>query len=133
MFTAGDVVRSKINGKLATVVRVLESSGLIRVRFDGAPDTIDLHPSRFEKETLKASSAPAGPPEQTFKKGDYIQITDGNGVTHRGAALSDIYTTGLAGFDMLTDDGEYLSENANYVNIVVLFRADIARGQMPKY
>jgi len=132
MFSAGEVVKNKINSKLATVTEVLED-GKIRVRFDGDTGTVELHESRFQAHTGPNFEKPFDYVDpQTFKKGDYIRVRHAEQV-FQGAALSDIATFGYATFEMLTEDGQYLEFNANYVDIVVLFRADIARGQMPKY
>jgi hypothetical protein len=133
MFVAGDVVKNKLNSKLATVTDVLKGD-MIRVRFDGDTGTVELHASRFQAHTGPNFEQPFEHVDpETFKKGDYIQVTDGNGVTVKGAALTELNTSGYATFDLLTDDGRYLDFNNNYVNVNVLFRADIARGQMPAY
>jgi hypothetical protein len=132
MFVAGDVVKNKLNSKLATVTERLEDD-MIRVRFDGDTGTVELHASRFQAHTGPNFEQPFEHVDpETFKKGDYIRVRDAEQVV-QGAALSDIGTFGYASFDILTDDGQYLEFNSNYVDVVVLFRADIARGQMPKY
>lgn len=133
MFVAGDVVKNKISSKLATVTHVLDD-GMIRVRFDGDTGTVELHHSRFQEFTYPNFDKPfAYVDPETFKRGDYIQVTDGDSMTVCGAALNELDTFGYTTFDVLTDDGRYLSFNNNYVKVVVLFRADIARGQMPNY
>lgn len=133
MFLAGTVVKSKINSKLATVTDVL-GNGMIRLRFDGDTGTVELHESRFVTYTGPNFDKPLEYVDpETFKKGDYVQVTDSNGVTVKGAALDDLGSFGYATFDVLSDDGQYFEFNSNYVTIVVLFRADIARGQLPNY
>lgn len=134
MFAVGSTVKNMLNNKLATVTHILDD-GMIRVRFDGDSGTVALHHSRFEAHPISVNiDTPFGYQDpETFKKGDYVQVTDKEGVIYKGAALHDINITGYSTFDLLSDDGRYLNFNANYVSIVVLFRADIARGQMPNY
>lgn len=133
MFVAGDVVKNRITSSIATVTEVL-GNDRVRVRFDGEISSVELHASRFQSHTVLEADQPFPPVDpETFKKGDYIQVTDGYRGTVKGAALSQLDSFGYATFDMLTDDGRYLEFNSNYVTIDVLFRADIARGQMPNY
>lgn len=133
MFAIGSTVKNKLNSKLGTVTHILDD-GMIRVRFDGDTGTVPLHHSRFESYAVIVLDTPSGYTDpETFKKGDYVQVTDKDGVVVKGAALGDINTFGYSSFELLTEDGCLLEFNANYVTIVVLFRADIARGQMPAY
>jgi hypothetical protein len=133
MFPVGATVKNKLNSKIGTVTHQLDD-GMIRVRFDGDTGTVPLHHSRFESFGVVVLDTPTAYVDpETFKKGDYVQVTDNNGVVYKGAALNDLGTTGYSVFELLTENGQLLDFNANYVGIVVLFRADIARGQLPNY
>lgn len=133
MFAIGSTVKNKFNNKIGTVTHI-QDGGMIRVRFDGDTGTVPLHHSRFEAHAVVVLDVPFNHVDpETFKKGDFIRVTDAERGTVQGAALTEVNTFGYSTFDMLTDDGQYLEFNANYVDIVVLFRADIARGQMPNY
>lgn len=133
MFALGSTVKNKLNNKIGTVTHILDD-GMIRVRFDGDTGTVPLHHSRFEAHAVVVLDTPFTHVDpETFKKGDYIQVTDAEHGTVKGTALSEMNTFGYSSFDMLTEDGKYLEFNANYVAIDVLFRADIARGHLPNY
>ena len=133
MFAVGSTVKNKFSNKIGTVTHILDD-GMIRVRFDGDTGTVPLHHSRFEAHSVVVLEQPFTHVDpETFKKGDYIKVRNNDGVTVKGAALGDIDTFGYSNFELLSDDGQLLNFNANYVTITVLFRADIARGQMPNY
>lgn len=134
MLLAGDTVQSRVSGERGTVVAPPLTAGMVRVRFDGERNPVEVHESRVHKINVSVAEAkPIAHPDY-FLEGDYVQIVNGNGDTERGAALTQYpQPWGGAIFDMLTDDGRYLEVNANYYNITVLFRADVARGDKPKY
>lgn len=132
MFVIGSTVKNKINSKIGTVTHILDD-GMIRVRFDGDTGTVPLHHTRFEAHAVVVLDVPFSHVDpETFKKGDYIRVTDAER-TVQGAALNQLDSFGYSHFEVLTDDGQYLEFNANHVSIVVLFRADIARGHLPNY
>lgn len=133
MFAIGSTVKNKINNRIGTVTHILDD-GMIRVRFDGDTGTRPLHYTRFASHAVDLNDVPSNNVDpETFKTGDHIQVTDPERGTVKGTALTELNSFGLSGFDMLTEDGQYLTFNANHVAIVVLFRADIARGDLPKY
>lgn len=133
-FVKGQTVRSKLTSKLGTVVGVPEAAGngLIEVRFDGDTGTMPIHHSRFEAIDVKRIT-PNDYDPYLFKKGDFIRVTTKAKDVYEGTAMHSIQDTGSALFDLLTKDGKLLDFNCNYVEVENLFRADIARGDMPKF
>lgn len=134
-FHVGQTVRSKFHPKkMATVVAVPEAAGmgLVEVRFDGDTGSVQLHYSRFESVDVKHITLNGYTP-YLFKKGDFIRVITESEDVFEGTAMHDIQDTGSSLFELLTKDGKLLDFNCNYVEVINLFRADIARGDMPKF
>jgi hypothetical protein len=135
-FKPGDTVKAVISGKRATVLSTPEAqgNGMIEVRFDGDTGSVVLHHTRFDLFEVKKISLPDEPyRDDIFERGDYILVTDKDGVGYSGAALNTIGHVGFATFKLLTNDGRLLDFNYNFVDVEVIFRADIARGIEPSY
>lgn len=133
-FLRGQTVRSKLSSKWGTIVSIPEAAGvgLIEVRFDGDTGSVQLHHSRFEAVDVKHITLNGYNP-YLFKKGDFIRVTTKAKDVFEGTAMHDIQDTGSSLFELLTKDGKLLDFNCNNVEVVNLFRADIARGDNPKY
>jgi hypothetical protein len=134
-FVKGQTVRAIFSKKLATVVGIPEAAGegLVEVRFDGDTGSVRLHFSRFEAIDVKHIDTSNAYNPYLFRKGDFIRVLDKGKAVYEGTAMTDIQDIGSALFQMLTKDGKLLDFNCNYVEVTNLFRADVARGDMPKF
>lgn len=84
-FKPGDRVRSTIDGRLATVTRLLRYGEELVVRFDSHPDIdrANMDPSKFEP----LPSATVVSRTHQFDVGDYVTWVDVTGAPQSGAVL----------------------------------------------